>query len=263
MPQTGSVTAVLRPLVVAAVALLLGAVPASVVCPTARAAVPRAVELVAGPELAIWSEVAAGPELAAAADVALSANARDGPGGMPRDERTAVAAVDGFWKRHFAEHFGQRYHSPLVVGGYRGTRGPSCDGRRPLPDNAFYCRPSDYLAWDQELMAAGYQKIGRAWVYLIIAHEWGHAIQARLSRNMVSVAAEVQADCLAGAELAGAQRDRTLVGDPGDADQIARTLAAVSDDFPWTKQTDHGDAAQRISAYRRGFLGDVQACFPT
>jgi len=66
----------------------------------------------------------------------------------------------------------------------------------------------------EALMGAGYQKIGRAWVYLIIAHEWGHAIQARLSRRMVSVAAELQADCLAGATLAGAQRDRTLVGGP-------------------------------------------------
>jgi hypothetical protein len=255
------VTAVVRPLVVAAAALLLGTGPVSVAGGVAGP-VPLGPSLVARLDPGPAADLAASPRLAAAAGIAPSANARDGPQGMPRDERTAVAAVDGFWKRHFAEYFGQRYHSPLVVGGYRGTRGPSCDSRRPLPYNAFYCRPSDYLALDQELMSAGYQKIGRAWVYLIIAHEWGHAIQARLSRNMVSVAAELQADCLAGAELAGAQRDRTLVGDPGDAEQIARTLAAVSDDFPWTKQTDHGDVTQRISAYRRGFLGGVPTCFP-
>jgi predicted metalloprotease len=207
-------------------------------------------------------ELAAGPALMTAAAAAPSTSARDLPEGMLRDQRAAVAAVDGYWKRHFAEHFGKRYHSPLVVGGYLGGRGPSCDGRRPLPLNAFYCRPEDFLTWDQALMSAGYRRIGRAWVYLIIAHEWGHAIQARLSRRMVSVAAELQADCLAGAELAGAQRDGTLVGEPGDAEQIARTLTAVSDAYPWTKQTDHGNAKQRITAYRRGFQSGVPACFP-
>ena len=89
-----------------------------------------------------------------------------------------------------------------------------------------------------------------------------HAIQARLSRRMVSVAAELQADCLAGAELAGAQRDGTLAGEPGDAEQIARTLTALSDAYPWTKQTDHGNSEQRITAYRRGFQSGVPACFP-
>jgi len=131
----------------------------------------------------------------------------DLPPGMARDEQIAVAVVDGFWKRHFAEYFGRKYHSPLVVGDYLGGRGPSCDGRRPLSMNAFYCKPQDFLAWDPRLMAAGYGKIGRAWVYLIIAHEWGHTIQARVNRRLVSVASELQADCLAGAELAGAQRD--------------------------------------------------------
>jgi predicted metalloprotease len=273
------VTAVLRPLVVATVALLLGAVPVS--GPVARQVAVPAVGPAAGPVsgpagvsdsvlLAVPVSVTGASVLAGVpaggaqlrAGIVPSASGRDLPEGMLRDQRTAVAAVDEFWKRHFAEHFGRRYHSPLVVGAYLSGRGPSCDGLRPLPFNAFYCRPEDYLTWDQRLMVAGYRKVGRSWVYLIIAHEWGHAIQDRLNWRMVSVAAELQADCLAGATLAGAQRDRTLVGGPGDAQQIARTLTTLSDAYPWTKQTDHGNATQRINAYRRGFLGDVPACFP-
>lgn len=109
-------------------------------------------------------------------------------------------------------------------------------------------------------MAAGYQQIGDAWVYLIIAHEWGHAIQARLQADQVSVAAELQADCLAGATLFGAAELGFLQFEQGDTEELARTLAAVADDFPWTEESDHGDARQRTDAFNRGAAGGRSAC---
>ena len=109
-------------------------------------------------------------------------------------------------------------------------------------------------------MAAGYERIGDAWVYLIIAHEWGHAIQARLRADQVSVAAELQADCLAGATLFGAAERGLLRFERGDTQELQETLAAVADDFPWTTESDHGDARQRISAFNQGAQGGVRAC---
>ncbi|MFL6130548.1 MAG: neutral zinc metallopeptidase [Mycobacteriales bacterium] len=176
------------------------------------------------------------------------------------DERAAVGATDAFWRQDFPDVFGRSYRSPQVKGGYRGSRGPSCGGEPPVPFNAFYCPSQDFLAWDQELMAAGYRQIGDAWVYLIIAHEWGHAIQARLQRDQVSVAAELQADCLAGATIFGAARRGLVQLEPGDTDELARTLAAVADDYPWTKESDHGDARERIAAFNRGADRGVKAC---
>ena len=111
-------------------------------------------------------------------------------------------------------------------------------------------------------MAAGYQQIGDAWVYLIIAHEWGHAIQARLQADQVSVQAELQADCLAGATLFGAADRGLLQFEPGDTEELAKTLAAVADDFPWTKESDHGDAQQRTASFNEGAKGGPQACLP-
>ena len=178
------------------------------------------------------------------------------------DERTAVAVTDAFWKQAFPDAFGRSYRSPRVQGGYRGENGPSCGGQRSVAFNAFYCPNEDFLAWDENLMAAGYRQIGDAWVYLIIAHEWGHAIQARLQRDQVSVAAELQADCLAGATLFGAA-DRGLVElEPGDTEELSQTLAAVADDFPWTQESDHGNARQRTSSFSRGARDGVQACLP-
>ncbi|WP_433158712.1 neutral zinc metallopeptidase [Kribbella sp. CA-247076] len=181
-------------------------------------------------------------------------------GAMAEDEGTAVDAVSGFWSRNFTRAFNQPYQSPRVAGAYTGTDGPTCGGEPSVAFNAYYCRPGDYLAWDEELMAAGYSQIGDAWVYLIIAHEWGHAIQARLNAELVSVAAELQADCLAGAALQGAAQDGVIAIEPGDAQELAQTLAAVADDYPWTDVSDHGNAEQRTASFNTGVRGGIPAC---
>jgi predicted metalloprotease len=177
-----------------------------------------------------------------------------------QDEGYAVDAVNGFWQRHFAELGRDRYTPPRVAGGYVGQDGPTCGGEPSVPGNAFYCPDGDFLAWDEQLMDAGYQQIGDAWVYLVIAHEWGHAIQARLRRDQVSVAAELQADCLAGATLQGSVDDRKLILEPGDTEEISATLASVADDFPWSNTASHGDAQQRTNAFATGAQGGLRAC---
>jgi predicted metalloprotease len=179
---------------------------------------------------------------------------------MATDERTAVDATDRFWRRRFPQLFGRPYSPPRVEGGYLGTAGPRCDGQPSVPFNAVYCPAGDFVAWDENLMAAGYQQIGDAWVYLIISHEWGHAIQARLDRALVSIAAELQADCLAGATLQGAADDRIIRIEPGDDEELARTLSTVADDYPWTRESDHGNVEQRIGAFNTGARGGVPAC---
>jgi predicted metalloprotease len=177
-----------------------------------------------------------------------------------RDESAAVNVVDSFWTRHFAELSRDRYTSPHVVGGYVGQDGPTCAGEPSVPGNAFYCPEGDFLAWDEQLMDAGYRQIGDAWVYLVIAHEWGHAIQARLRRDQVSVAAELQADCLAGATLQGSVDDGDLILEPGDTQEIADTLVAVADDYPWSDSSSHGDAQERTNAFSTGAQGGLRAC---
>jgi uncharacterized protein len=176
------------------------------------------------------------------------------------DERGAVGATDAFWRQAFPEDFRQSYRSPQVKGAYLGEDGPTCGGQPSVAFNAFYCPSQDFLAWDENLMAAGYRQIGDAWVYLIIAHEWGHAIQARLRADQVSVAAELQADCFAGATLFGAADRGLLQFERGDIQELQQTLVAVADDFPWTKESDHGDARQRINAFNQGSDGGPTSC---
>lgn len=99
--------------------------------------------------------------------------------------------------RHWSEYFLGRYISPNVVGVYDGAspNGPRC-GTERLPElNASYCRPNDSLARDVTLMARGY-KSDDTWPYLVIAHEWGHAIQQRIggSFHRISIIAARSAD---------------------------------------------------------------------
>jgi predicted metalloprotease len=175
------------------------------------------------------------------------------------DEQTAVRIVNAFWKSWFTQHH-RRYVPPKVSGGYIGRRGPRCGGQPSVPGNAYYCPSGNFLAWDENLMRAGYTQIGDAWVYLVIAHEWGHAIQGQLPPQYVSQAVELQADCLAGAALEGAAQQGLVQIEPGDDEEIARTLEAVADDYPWTDQSSHGDAQQRIDAFRTGVSGGVDRC---
>jgi predicted metalloprotease len=95
-----------------------------------------------------------------------------------------------------------------------------------------------------------------------VAHEWGHAIQARLDQSLNSQASELQADCLAGAVLYGAVRDGTLTFEEGDVKEIATALTAVSDETPWTSVADHGDPFERTGAFDQGRRGGVPACLP-
>jgi uncharacterized protein len=182
------------------------------------------------------------------------------PESRQQDETAAVRVVDLYWQRHFTEVSRRAYGPPQVYGGYVGENGPPCGGQPSPPLNAFYCPDGDYLAWDVQLMDAGYEQIGDAWVYLVIFHEWGHAIQARLRPYQVDVAAELQADCFAGAALQGSIDDGELYLEPGDMQELSSTLVAVADDFPWSDSSSHGDAQERTSAFSAGSAGGPSAC---
>ena len=101
-------------------------------------------------------------------------------------------------------------------------------------------------------MRAGYTQIGDAWVYLVIAHEWAHAIQAQLPDRFVSQAVELQADCLAGASLQGAARPGARADRARRHEEIAQTLRGRRRRLPVDRRASHGNARQRTAAFRAG-----------
>ncbi|NAS21275.1 hypothetical protein GT755_06195 [Herbidospora sp. NEAU-GS84] len=186
------------------------------------------------------------------------------PDDINADMTTAINVTNAYWARNWTSFFTGTYQPPKVFGSFRrGVRQPpACGGSRTGFGNAFYCLPGDFIAWDFDLMAGGYRS-GDAWVYLVIAHEWGHAVQARIQRSLVPRAQELQADCFAGAVLFGAAAQKTLLFEDGDVAELRAALRRMGDRTPWTDVGDHGSAEQRISFFTRGAEGGVRACLPT
>ncbi|MFE1934352.1 neutral zinc metallopeptidase [Streptomyces sp. NPDC059474] len=212
------------------------------------------------------SSAAPGPPSGATPDTPTpltSPDATDGGTGVEEDINAAVSVTTTYWQTHWPELFTGGYNPPRLLGVYDGdTPGTPVCGSEPLPDdNAVYCPDGDYIAWDMDLMRFGHAR-GDAWVYLVIAHEWGHAVQNRLDAGLVDLARELQADCLAGAVLFGAAQDGTLTFEEGDTEELADALTALADRTPWTDVSDHGDASQRVSYFSRGARSGVKSCLP-
>ncbi len=183
---------------------------------------------------------------------------------LAEDIEAAVTIADDWWARHWKDYFTGAYTAPNVVGiydGYDEANAPTCFGDPLPPGNAFYCPDGDYVAWDRTLLELGYE-IGDAWPYLIITHEWGHAIQADLSMDLQSEQYELQADCLAGAVLYGQAADGNLTFEQGDEKEIVDGLNFIADEVPWGMSGDHGDSFQRIEAFNLGRTAGVPGCLP-
>ncbi|GAA0274227.1 hypothetical protein GCM10009539_72320 [Cryptosporangium japonicum] len=139
----------------------------------------------------------------------------------------------------------------------------SCAGEPLTTNNAFYCPPSDLLGYDANFVRDGYEKIGDGFLYLLLAHEYGHAIQTRVNTNrLVSRTYELQADCLAGAVIGDSTRAGTLQLERGDAAEIMTTIMTIADPagVPWFDATAHGSDADRLAAFSRGYRNSYGAC---
>ncbi len=181
------------------------------------------------------------------------------------DLRMSLEVANLFWEKHWSDYFTGKYTLPSALISYYGDNNPKC-GNEIIngEDNAYYCIAEDYIAWDTLFLKRLYSdpQFGDSSTYLIIAHEWGHAIQARLNDSLVSVASELQADCFAGATIAGLVKDGDLYLEPGDRGEIFATLVEVADKYEWGSPSEHGSADQRIEAYQGGEKNGIRACLP-
>jgi predicted metalloprotease len=161
---------------------------------------------------------------------------------------------------------GGAYSRPRTYTYYRSDEGagPSCGGEPAPPRNAFYCPAGDFIAWDETgLLIPYYVSSGDFAASFVLAHEFGHAMQARLGRQeQYGVLRELQADCFAGAWSRWVSQRGLL--EAGDLDEA--TLAVISArDVPgveWTDPAAHGSGFERTRAFGDGFEAGAQACYP-
>ena len=183
-----------------------------------------------------------------------------------RTLESVLGSLNAFWERELPAAFGVRYSAPTRFSYYRPEQGPgpSCGGQQAPPKNAFYCPAGDFIAWDETgLLIPYYVQAGDFAAAFVLAHEYGHAMQARLpDKERPGILNELQADCFAGAWARDAQEGGALSA--GDLDEA--TLAVFSArDLPGTDFTDpqaHGSGFERTRAFTDGYGAGVRSCYP-
>ncbi len=184
-----------------------------------------------------------------------------------------IADLQEYWEDELPEVFGPEY-IPLdedSVFPLSSVNSLSCGGEDIpldlLQGNAIYCPPDDYITWDDEFLFPDLEaQFGELAPALVMAHEWGHAIQARNGMDetrVPTVLIELQADCLAGGWVNDLlNRTEGLRIQPTDLDQAVAGLLNFSDPIEVSSQSPgaHGSGFDRVTAFGDGVEGGAAAC---
>jgi uncharacterized protein len=199
--------------------------------------------------------------------------------------RGVVPLINNFWQKKTQEVVqSATYRPPGHLISYNGSNSPGCVGKksRDMRGNAYYCASlipakscttvsanegycvgEDAIAWDKPgLLLPYYRKIGDLASALVLAHEWGHLIQARVFPEFnykTTIRNELQADCYAGAWALGMKRQgRVNIGSFNQALPLFESVGGNSE--AWLDPDSHGTQYQRIRSFTQGFEEDAQGC---
>lgn len=190
--------------------------------------------------------------------------------------------VQNTWDKTFAQEGKQYRHAKLVL--YRDAIQTGCGGA-VSQTGPFYCPVDEKVYLDLGFFDELKNRFGAPGEFAeayVLAHEIGHHVQKLLGveqrvsrlqqsypseRNQLSVALELQADCLAG--VWGHSTEQRKIIDQSDVDSGLRAAAAVGDDRLQKMATGqvapdsftHGSSAQRTEWFERGLnSGNIGAC---
>jgi len=191
-----------------------------------------------------------------------------------------LADLGTFWSRTLPADFGKPF-VPLT-GGYssidataRSVSSRCVSTPDQIAGNAYYCPDGDSIVWDSAgLVPVLLGHYGAAGLTAAFAHEFGHAIQARIGPTVAertahptqyaSLVIEAQGDCFAGAFLAWTVSGAAVhVRLPQSS--MVRAVAPLLDfrdpiDTAAKDPSAHGLSLDRLSALLTGFRRGARAC---
>ena len=220
------------------------------------------------------------------AEQAAPQQTQEVPTGAPTNDPAAefVSVVLGdteeTWNRIF-QSAGRTYQEPVLVL-FEGQVRSACGGASAA-SGPFYCPADQKVYLDLSFFRELDQRFGAPGDFAaayVIAHEVGHHVQTLLGvsgsvreqqqrqggagANQLSVAMELQADCLAG--VWGHHANRKQLLEPGDVDEGLQAAAAIGDDRLTKGRVSpesftHGTSEQRARWLRQGLSsGDINSC---
>lgn len=187
--------------------------------------------------------------------------------------KDAIADIQNYWTDEFPVLYGGRYEripDNRIIAAHPGVKLPKCQGQvltyQDAQDNAFYCYRSNFVAYDDVgLFPRLNRDFGAFAVALVLAHEWGHAIQDRADNaQQPTLLKEQQADC-----FAGAWTKRVSDGDAekiqlkgGNLDSALTAMIQFRDPVGTGAEEEgaHGSGFDRTNVFQTGFDGGAEAC---
>lgn len=189
---------------------------------------------------------------------------------------TVFAEVEEFWASEFPGVYGDDW-VPLEGGVFaaypdREEPIPGCGTDETTYDEvydtgAFYCRLGDFIVYDDaDLLPSLVADLGKEAVAIVLAHEFGHAVQARIEAfDEPVILKEQQADCFAGAWAAhvAAGVGGTVTFDDSDLRAGLIAMIQIRDPVELSGMSGadaHGTGFDRVGAFQDGFAGGVERC---
>jgi hypothetical protein len=176
--------------------------------------------------------------------------------------RSALGYMAGFWSSVFSS-MRRSFSAPRVMMSYDSAIRAHYDPQ----DHTIYFNPTFFVEQMREAARLGRKDYaarldGDMAFIVILAHEYGHAVQAQLNLLQgTSKDVELQADSLAGAFVKYAD-ERGLL-DPGDDDEALQVLLNGRDPTAMSRYHPraHGTGRDRVDYFNRGRNGGVRAAF--
>jgi predicted metalloprotease len=220
--------------------------------------------------------------------------ATDGPTGLRPDAHGPVRDVEGTDHgkidqlagnavSDIEEYWGNAYSGTLVgqftpvealiswdANGFDDTRFCGVDTYGLV--NAAFCSDDKTIGWDRGELLPGLRKAyGDMGVTMVLAHEYGHAVQHQAGldkKGTPTLVAEQQADCFAGAYMRWVAEGKSPRFTLATGEGLNNVLAAViAFRDPLLSRGDreagvdeHGSAFERLSAFQFGFTDGPSAC---
>jgi predicted metalloprotease len=189
--------------------------------------------------------------------------------------RQAISDIEEYWEDAYGATFDGQF-TPVEAliswdaNGFEGT--PFCGEDTYGLVNAAFCYDDETIGWDRgELMPALRKSYGDMGMTLVLAHEYGHAVQHQAglkSKNTPTLVAEQQADCFAGTYMRWVAEDKSPRFTLSTGEGLNNVLAAViafrdpllAEGDPEVGVDEHGSAFERLSAFQFGFTDGPSAC---
>ncbi|MFF0814530.1 neutral zinc metallopeptidase [Rhodococcus sp. NPDC003318] len=197
-----------------------------------------------------------------------------GAAGSPADvlATEAVDDITDFWHAEYPRVFAGAFRPVTDLVSWDPETSPAqsgtfCGDSTHGFVNAGYCTRDGSIGWDRTvLLPTLMDTFGPMAVVMVMAHEYGHAVQhdsGLAGDDDPTLVLEQQADCFAGAfmrHVAEGESAHFTLNTSDGLNSVMAAMVAVRDTDPNDPESVHGTAFERVTAFQIGFTEGASAC---